>query len=72
MIDTMSIIFHFYINITGRIEVEIKGVEKLEEEKSSEHLGDNCPCKSFIGTCIHKAESKASEKRITIHDLEND
>ena len=41
----------------------------IERELSSYHGEGTCVCKSFLGTCIHKTESKQTSKEATAGEL---
>ena len=60
--------FCFQTNLEVNKEV-VWNPRTIERELSSYHGEGTCVCKSFLGTCIHKTESKQPSKEATAGEL---
>ena len=60
--------FCFQTNLEVNEEV-VCNPRPIERELSSYHGEGTCVCKSFLGTCIHKTESKQTSKEATAGEL---
>ena len=60
--------FCFQTNLDVNEEV-VCNPRPIERELSSYHGEGTCVCKSFLGTCIHKTESKQPSKEAIAGEL---